>query len=252
MKILIIIITLLSFKLYAQGIVSTSPALTEILTELGLEAKIVGRTKYCLDAKKAMVIGTALKLDYEKLISLNPDIVLLQENSPSQSSKDLKELGLTFKSFKLVNVSDISSTINSLAEHFEINPKDVLNKLHLSGSSKFKNGFIMLGGIPGKSMMVAGTDSYYSEIASKLGMKNLASSKGWPKITPELARGVVDNNSVIIEVSTSKNNQWSKSDWDSFCPKCNVLSFVSARSAFPGVTVISKLSKVLVSGGKDD
>ncbi len=252
MKILIGILYFLSLNIGAQTIVSTSPALSEIVTELGFEASIVGRTPYCLDAVKANVIGTSLKLDYEKIINLKADIIFLQENSPTKTSTELKKLNLEFKSYKLVSLEDIEASVKKIASYLKVDDKKILSQLQLSGQSIFDNGLIMLGGVPGQSIMVAGSDTYYSKIASKLKMVNLIKVNGWPKLTAEKVRSLINDRSVVIEIATQQKNLWTKEQWSIFCPQCKVKSFVSPRSAYPGVSIVSELTQLLTTGAADD
>ena len=62
-----------------QRLISTAPSNTEILFALGLGEKVVGITNYCNfpeESKNIEKIGEISPLNYEKIISLNPDLVL--------------------------------------------------------------------------------------------------------------------------------------------------------------------------------
>lgn len=251
MKILLFFF-LFSFDLYAQKLVSTSPALTEIVTLLGFEKNIIARTPYCLDALNAQKIGTALELDVEKVVLLNPDLVLLQENTETKTSNNLKKLKIKYKSFKIVNLEDIYKTTTELASIFGIDGKEIVKNYNISGQSRFKKGLVMLGGVPGKSVMVAGTKTYYSQIIEKLGMLNVSPSEQWPNLSAEKIRSLVDDNTVVIEIVPQKVRLWSQSDWQSFCPKCKIIPIVSKRAAYPGLKVIEVMSKALTKGASHD
>jgi len=63
-------------------IISLSPHITEFIYAIGEGDKLIARTNFCnypTEAKKLPVIGDALKLNVELLLSLKPDIVLLLE-----------------------------------------------------------------------------------------------------------------------------------------------------------------------------
>ena len=69
-------------------IVSMTPALTEICYELGLEESLVGVTTYCdypPEAKQKEKIGGFANPDHEKIIALDPDLVLV---SPAPGNWD--------------------------------------------------------------------------------------------------------------------------------------------------------------------
>lgn len=72
--------TLHTFDKVPQRIISLVPSQTELLVDLGLESGIVGITKFCVHPKdlqsKKQIIGGTKKVDYDKIKSLNPDIVI--------------------------------------------------------------------------------------------------------------------------------------------------------------------------------
>jgi len=81
-----------------QRIVSLAPSNTEILFALGLEDKIVGTTDYCdyPEAAKAKprVAGYTTP-DMEKLVSLEPDLILAEAIHEERLLPALDKLGLT-------------------------------------------------------------------------------------------------------------------------------------------------------------
>ncbi|HJK00853.1 MAG TPA: helical backbone metal receptor, partial [Methanocorpusculum sp.] len=62
-----------------QKIVSLGPSSTEILFALGLGDKVVGVTEYCnypAEAQTKSIIGGISSINIEKIVALNPDIIL--------------------------------------------------------------------------------------------------------------------------------------------------------------------------------
>ena len=62
-----------------KRIVSLAPNITEILFDLGLDEEIVGVSIHCNFPEKARTrprVGSYISLDYEKIISLKPDLVI--------------------------------------------------------------------------------------------------------------------------------------------------------------------------------
>ena len=58
-------------------IISLAPSATESLYELGLEKNIIANTVYCSDGNsKKEKIGTVTEPNIEKIISLNPDLIV--------------------------------------------------------------------------------------------------------------------------------------------------------------------------------
>ena len=97
-----------------KRIVSMAPSLTEVLFALGLGESVVGVTRYCdypPEAKTKSQVGGFLDPNYEAILSLVPDlVVLLQEQA--ETEKYLAEMGL---STLPLNHSSVTGIINSIA-----------------------------------------------------------------------------------------------------------------------------------------
>ena len=79
-----------------QRIISLSPAITEALFALGLDREIVGVTNLCdypAKAKKKMKVGSYIHPNVEKIIALQPDLVLSTTHT-SLTTERLEELGV--------------------------------------------------------------------------------------------------------------------------------------------------------------
>ncbi|MGB2403069.1 MAG: ABC transporter substrate-binding protein [Akkermansiaceae bacterium] len=79
-----------------QRIIALSPSIVEIIYLLGLETQLVGVSRfsnYPPEAKEKPSIGGYVDLHYEKLISLNPDCVILLREQAALAVK-LKQLGI--------------------------------------------------------------------------------------------------------------------------------------------------------------
>ncbi len=63
-----------------QRIISLVPSQTELLFDLGVGARVVGVTKFCIHPKTARetaaVIGGTKQFDFDKIASLQPDLIL--------------------------------------------------------------------------------------------------------------------------------------------------------------------------------
>jgi len=80
-----------------QRIVSHSPAITELLFALGLEERVVGVSDYCdypEEAKSKSSVGNYFNPSIEKIVALDPDLVLT--DGYSQNIIQLDSLGITF------------------------------------------------------------------------------------------------------------------------------------------------------------
>lgn len=81
-----------------QRFVSLAPSNTEILFALGLDDKVVGVTDFCDYPEEAKAIEKVggIEPNLEKIVALNPDLVLAIGGSPAQVEKatEMEKLGL--------------------------------------------------------------------------------------------------------------------------------------------------------------
>ncbi|HAW49635.1 TPA: ABC transporter substrate-binding protein [bacterium] len=106
MKKFIAILVLFSFvsaKDYPQRIISFGPSITEELYILGVGNRVIGNTTYCnmpKDAKKKEKIGTILEINTEKILSLEPDLVIAIQLTPKKTLERVRDLGIRVEVFE--------------------------------------------------------------------------------------------------------------------------------------------------------
>lgn len=101
-----------------ERIVSMSPALTETLFALGLGDRLVGVTRFCLypeEARQIPRVGGYLDPNWEAIVALEPDLVVLMESHGGAESR-LAELGLRTIRVHQENVGEILSSFQHVAE----------------------------------------------------------------------------------------------------------------------------------------
>jgi iron complex transport system substrate-binding protein len=102
-----------------QRIVSLAPSNTEILFALGLGDKVVGVTEYCdyppeaLEKEKVMGYSTP---DIEKIVALNPDLILVAYGTTMDVINSLIGLGLTVFGIKTTDLDDLLNDIKTIGE----------------------------------------------------------------------------------------------------------------------------------------
>lgn len=107
MKIGIIVFLFITHLLFAQEdvpqrIISLGPSITKALYLLGVQDKLIANTIYCIyppEAKKKERVGTAQKVNIEKVYSLKPDLVLATSLVDQRSTEKLKNLGIRVVTF---------------------------------------------------------------------------------------------------------------------------------------------------------
>jgi iron complex transport system substrate-binding protein len=102
-----------------RRIVSLSPSSTETIYALGLQDRLVGDTSYCdypPDAQKKTKVGDAINPSLEVIASLHPDLVLVTKLNRLETTKSLAELGIPSYATDPHTVTEILSSIKTLAE----------------------------------------------------------------------------------------------------------------------------------------
>jgi iron complex transport system substrate-binding protein len=102
-----------------QRIVSLAPSNTEILFALGLGDKVVGVTDYCdypPEALNKTKVGGYINPDIEKIVALNPDLILAAYGTPMDVIITMVGLGLTVYGIKTTDLDDLLDDIRRVGE----------------------------------------------------------------------------------------------------------------------------------------
>jgi iron complex transport system substrate-binding protein len=231
------------------------PSLTESLSALGLSKNIVGVSRYCsfsTEVCNKTKVGTSINLNYEKILELKPDIVVLSSSTKSESIRNLKKLDIKTITFKHDRVSDVVSTFKTMGEVFnkEKQSKKIVNEIHndfKKSSGKFKGVkvFLVIGAsIKNREVLsahVAGSKNFYNDIFKEIGIENIYSSSiiAFPHLDRE--RLLMNNADYIIQIF-EKNNvkkiNTSKEAWEklfsSMKVKTKYISLVGNYLYIPG------------------
>jgi iron complex transport system substrate-binding protein len=179
-------------------IVALSPAINEIIFSLGKGDKIVGNTTYCRFPKQSLEItkvGGYFSPSVEKILSLKPDIVIMQENNLDLSHK-LEQIGIKTKVVKIDTIESIKNTIADLGAILENKAKadEIIGEIddslrRLEGIVENKKIMIPIGYNTdlSKEIYVVGQNLYFDDIINASGNHNAlqSSRKGQPVLNME-------------------------------------------------------------------
>lgn len=182
-----------------------APNLTELAWAMGLGGRLVGRTQYCLyppAAEKVAVVGALLDPNMERILTLQPDVVLITTSSPSLREK-FEAVKLPIQALPDSSLEDVFRAIEKLgratdrprtAATLTRNLKTELARLHkaakaLSGGRRAKVIFVT-GALPGtaRNIWVAGPGSYLETLLTMAGATSISgkiADRPWMEITPE-------------------------------------------------------------------
>jgi iron complex transport system substrate-binding protein len=91
-----IVLVLLGNGQNVKRIISLTPSITENIYLIGANDKLVGCTSYCKQAVAAGIqqVGSTVEVNVEKILSLQPDLVLAMELTKPQDIATLRKLGI--------------------------------------------------------------------------------------------------------------------------------------------------------------
>jgi iron complex transport system substrate-binding protein len=169
-----------------QRIISLAPHMTEIVFKLGANDRLIGRTEFCLypaAAQNIPSVGGYLNPDYEKIVSLNPDLILMLPNEDME--RKLNEIGLNTFSIWNETIEDIQQTILGIGNKLGLAErageivwgiKDTLKLVQQFGAGKEdRETLFLVGREEGtlKGLYTAGKETYLSKIWSLCGGQNV-------------------------------------------------------------------------------
>lgn len=174
-----------------QRVITTSPSLTEILFDINEGDKIVGNTTYCdypEQAKNITKIGNILSIDYEKVISLKPDVIfMLQLHGSEMHYPKLTELNQKIYFFRISNYDDLCRVYKTIAKIFH---KDKLAESNIAkwnkkidslkhNIQKRNKALFLVSAFP---IVAASDKSFINDIIKFAGFENIC--KGVPNEYP--------------------------------------------------------------------
>ena len=227
LSILVLIIFLFSCSLFAEykRIISLAPSATESLYELGLDKELIANTVYCSDGVvKKEKIGTVTEPNIEKIIALNPDLIVATKEGNYKTVIDkLVRLKLTvyvmepYSSFEDVcfNFQQLANYLNKSDEAKQI-ISDVKKEIsNLSNESKDKNQEKIFWEVGANPIFTVGKKSFVNEYNKYINGINVFENieMRYPNISVE---SVIEKNPDIIllvnmgDVSDQEILKWNK------------------------------------------
>ena len=115
----------ITFKDTPKRIVSLVPSLTELLIDLGLEASVIGITKFCIHpkhlSKEKIVVGGTKMINLEKIKALQPDIILCNKEENTVDIISTLEKVAPIHISDIYNITDVYNLINAYGKIFDVN-----------------------------------------------------------------------------------------------------------------------------------
>lgn len=129
-----------------KKVISIAPSITETIFALGVENRIIGRTSFCdfpLEVENIEIIGSMRSPNIEKIIELQPDLIIASTHFENEVYDKFIELGINIlvldprNSFdgvydmieKLGQVFNVTQDANVLISEMKLRVDQVMNKV---------------------------------------------------------------------------------------------------------------------------
>jgi len=209
---------------YPQRIVSLAPSVTETLFALGFGNRLVGVTTYCdypAEAQKLPKIGGFMSPSLEAVIAKRPDLVIgVSSATGPVKAREMERLALKVTLISLASVSDILSSIESIAR-LSGNPqagKELVRKI----TRQFDRVKKRVAPAPRRSTLLAvglrplvavGGKNFIDEIITLAGGENIAGNAAQPWLNLPDEYVVAKAPQVIIEAGMGSERSEIAKHW---------------------------------------
>jgi len=178
-------------------VICGSPAVAEIVFSLGCGDQVVGVSAYTVwppDAAAKPVIGGALSPNRERILALEPTLILTQGKAESLGGF-ARSHEIDFLSFPLDTLDELRAAITGFASALGAEEQGAVLLAEMkSGFAVLPSGesvsvFIAIGHAPGdlSALMTTGPGTFLDELVTRAGGSNVFSDVkiDWPKISQE-------------------------------------------------------------------
>lgn len=198
-----------TFNETPKTIVSLQPSNTEILFALGVGERVIGATSYDTYPEEALAIeriSDITTVNLERVVELEPDVVIAYDTLEEAQIKQLEELGLTvFLIQSAMTLADVYSDITQLAQVMQVEEKgaEVVASIQAQIANVQQKVAPFNGSrtvyyevAPAPDVWTAGNDTFQQELLSAAGINNLfADQTGWFQVSEE---EVITRNPAVI------------------------------------------------------
>lgn len=174
-----------------------TPAVAEVVFALGCGARVVGVSEFTdwpPEAADKPGIGGALAPNRERILALEPDLILTQGRAEALGDF-ARAQGIAFRALPLDTLDDLRAAIAASAEILGVPEwgREILDQMEVDFAAIPAREpvpvFIALGHAPGdwSGLMTSGPGTFLSEIVARAGGSNIFSDVEtmWPKVSQE-------------------------------------------------------------------
>lgn len=179
-----------------KRIVSIVPSQTELLHNLGLDMEVIATTKFCVHPqswfRNKTRIGGTKNLNIEKILSLNPDLIIAnkEENDQAQIEELAKKVPVWVSDIETLEqalqmIEKVGVLVNKKANALKLIAEIKLTFEKLSKLVKAGNPTSVIYLIWHNPYMTVGPDTFVSEMLGACGFQNQVKEPRYPNIDIE-------------------------------------------------------------------
>ncbi len=173
-----------------QRIISLVPSQTELLIDLGIGDRLVGRTKFCIHPEEAVkdipIIGGTKNVSIASIADLKHDLII--GNKEENDKAQIMELSSKYP----VWLSDISGLDDALGMIRDLGRLLKVEEQASTMVAKIRDGFegldkLISGSVVyliwDKPIMAVGSATFIDDMMNRMGLTNLITSPRYPELT---------------------------------------------------------------------
>ncbi|MEQ9297995.1 MAG: helical backbone metal receptor [Cyclobacteriaceae bacterium] len=173
-----------------QRIISLVPSQTELLLDLGLGERLVGRTKFCIHpvdvVRNIAIIGGTKKLNMDRIHELQPDLII--GNKEENKEGQIIELSAKYPVWMsdIYDLSDALEMIRDLGSLLAVEAQADAMAAEISdgfeGLGKMISGSVVYL-IWDKPIMAVGPNTFINDMIRGLGLSNAVTKNRYPDLS---------------------------------------------------------------------
>jgi iron complex transport system substrate-binding protein len=209
-----------------QRVISLAPSITEIIYALEQENRLKGVTRHSdfpIEATKLPKIGSYVRLDLERIVTLNPDLcIAIKDGNPKEVIDRLESLKIPVYVVNPRNLRTVLETIIEIgnilnaddkAETLLVNLRNRIKRVKsLISQNTYRPGvFFQIGISP---IVSVGTDTFLHELIVLAGGQNLADGKTpYPRFSREQVLALAPEIFIVTSMARQAVFEQVKAEW---------------------------------------
>jgi iron complex transport system substrate-binding protein len=162
-------------------VVSLAPNLTQMISELGREERLVAVTPFCQAPTPVTRLPGGIQPEPERILGLDPDLVLATSMTPPATREQLTRMGVRVEVIDAPSLDGIREAVTEVAGLLDATPPAMPAT---RAAAKKLSAALLFGADTGYS---AGCGTHAHEILEVAGLRNIAADAGgpWPQLGEE-------------------------------------------------------------------